>query len=155
MDDASFSKTVRIIVDYQQRSDTTTDITVNVVNGASLPDLEFVRPASTQITTSDTEHLVNTATAPDNAPSTIAKTDSGFVVVWHQSDPSTGFYDIVAQRYDASSAPIGTAFQVNTTTNDYQFSPSVAAVPGGFVVVWQSFNQDGSGYGVYGQRFDA
>jgi len=34
--------------------------------------------------------------------------------------------------------------------------PSITSVSsGGFVVVWQSFEQDGSGYGVYGQRFDS
>ena len=37
-----------------------------------------------------------------------------------------------------------------------QVRPSVTALSdGGFVVTWESWNQDGSGYGVYGQRYDA
>jgi large repetitive protein len=35
-----------------------------------------------------------------------------------------------------------------------QYNSSVAADPAGnFVVVWQSLGQDGSGFGIFGQRF--
>ncbi|PXW89991.1 cadherin domain-containing protein, partial [Nitrosomonas sp. Nm84] len=46
---------------------------------------------------------------------------------------------------------------VNTYTNSYQMSSSIAPLPsGGWVTVWISGGgQDGSGSGVYGQRFDA
>jgi len=44
--------------------------------------------------------------------------------------------------------------QVNSWTTGDQFNPSITSLPdGGFVVVWQSFQQDGSEDGVYGQRF--
>ena len=76
------------------------------------------------------------------------------VVVW------TGFdgvccSDTFAQRFN-SSGPVGSAFQVNTYTTGYQDKPSAAMDPSGnFVVVWQSHpNQDGAGYGIFGQRFD-
>ena len=51
----------------------------------------------------------------------------------------------------------GAEIAVNTTTAGYQFTPvRVAAfADGSFVVTWVSDVQDGSGYGVYGQRFDA
>ncbi|HET9235007.1 MAG TPA: hypothetical protein VFP10_12775 [Candidatus Eisenbacteria bacterium] len=43
---------------------------------------------------------------------------------------------------------------MNTYTPAGQVVPSVAANSmGDFVVVWQSFNQDGSAYGVFGQRY--
>jgi hypothetical protein len=43
---------------------------------------------------------------------------------------------------------------VNTFSVDAQVSPSVAAdAPGNFVVIWDSNLQDGSGYGVFGQRY--
>jgi hypothetical protein len=50
-------------------------------------------------------------------------------------------------------------FLVNTTTtNAQQTSPTGRAVAmaanGSFVAVWSSYGQDGSGWGVYGQRFD-
>jgi hypothetical protein len=53
---------------------------------------------------------------------------------------------------------------VNTTTTSSQFTSSesrgsthavAVARDGSHVVVWSSLNQDGSGWGVYGQRFDA
>ena len=51
-------------------------------------------------------------------------------------------------------SPLGPEFRVNSYTTNTQNYPSVAAVPsGGFVVVWQSAYQDGSNYGVFGQRY--
>ena len=48
----------------------------------------------------------------------------------------------------------GSEFQVNTWTTDYQWNPSITSLPnGGFVVVWESKGQDGSGWGVYGRIF--
>ena len=45
-------------------------------------------------------------------------------------------------------------FQVNTYTSSDQYDPSVTALKdGGFMVSWESNGQDGSGYGIYGQRF--
>ena len=47
-------------------------------------------------------------------------------------------------------------FQVNTYTTDNQQSPAVAMdEAGNFVVVWESYWQDGDWRGVYGQRFNA
>ena len=49
-----------------------------------------------------------------------------------------------------------TEFQVNTYTQSSQNDPSITGLSdGGFVVTWGSDGQDGSGYGVFGQRFDA
>ena len=58
----------------------------------------------------------------------------------------------------ASGQPtrVGTEFQVNTHTPAAQANPSIAAdAAGDFVVVWLSVGQDGSGTGVFGQRFDS
>ncbi len=55
----------------------------------------------------------------------------------------------------AQAPPLSAEFQVNTYTTDLQALPSVAVSPSGaFVVVWVSTGQDGSGEGVFGQRFD-
>lgn len=46
-------------------------------------------------------------------------------------------------------------FQVNTYTDNDQTSASVARLNNDSIIVtWQSQNQDGSGYGIYGQLFD-
>jgi hypothetical protein len=47
----------------------------------------------------------------------------------------------------------GSEFLANTYTTHAQQHPSVAASGTSFVVVWESALQDGSSYGVYGQRF--
>ncbi len=65
-----------------------------------------------------------------------------------------------AAPYDSRVSPqllaVGDEFQINTFTAGQQQNPCVAALSdGGFVVVWQSFGQDGDSYGVYGQRYDA
>jgi large repetitive protein len=51
-------------------------------------------------------------------------------------------------------APLGPEFQVNTYTTLEQWIASVAADgAGNFMVVWPSNGQDGSGQGVFGQRY--
>ena len=50
----------------------------------------------------------------------------------------------------------GGEIQVNTYTAGNQLTPRVAGLSdGGSIVTWQSAGQDGSGLGVYAQRFDA
>jgi hypothetical protein len=85
----------------------------------------------------------------------VAKTSSGFVVVWDDYD------DVFARRFDATGAPLGGPFQVNTATQGFQGSADVAATAdGGFVVAWEDGDfdapgQDGDGYGVFARRYDA
>jgi hypothetical protein len=51
---------------------------------------------------------------------------------------------------------LGTETRVNSQSPNEQSTPDVAVdTDGNFVVAWQSWNQDGSGWGVYGQRYDA
>jgi len=55
-----------------------------------------------------------------------------------------------------SVTPAGPEFQVNGYTPGNQLYPSVAAdADGDFVVAWESNGQDGDGYGVYFQRYNA
>ena len=50
----------------------------------------------------------------------------------------------------------GPEFQVNTYTLHNQKSPKVASDDAGdYVVVWNSHYEDGSGYGVYAQRYNS
>jgi hypothetical protein len=100
------------------------------------------------------EFLVNTVTASSQYASAVAGDSSGnFVVTWMSVQDGSS-YGIYAQRYASSGSAVGPEFRVNTYTTDLQGYPAVAADPAGdFVVVWQSYGQDGSYLGVYGQRY--
>ena len=56
----------------------------------------------------------------------------------------------------AAAQPVGSEFQVNTYTTSDQVGSAVAGdEAGSFVVVWQSDDQDGSYWGIFGQRYDS
>jgi hypothetical protein len=82
-----------------------------------------------------------------------------FVVVWqaqlHPQDPSS--YGVFGQLFEANGNRKGAEFRVNTYTTDRQTFPDVAMdADGDFVVVWESFWQDGPfDLSVFGQRYDA
>lgn len=101
------------------------------------------------------EFLVNTFTGNDQLDPNIGRSGDDFVVVWDSfaGDLSNGA--VFAQRLDASGAPVGTEFIVNTFTPGFQADPKVAGRAGGdFVIVWSSTNnRDGSGMAIVGQRF--
>jgi hypothetical protein len=88
---------------------------------------------------------------------TVAMDDTGnFVVIWSSRYQDGSGYGIYAQRYSALGAPQGNEFLVNTTTIDNQnFSTVAMDADGDFVVSWSSSGQDGSGDGVYAQRYNA
>ncbi len=86
------------------------------------------------------------------------------MVVWasEESDPTDT--SVYAQRYNAAGVPQGAQFRVNTFTTGIQSRPSVAMdSDGDFVVAWQSgtnngavfVGQDGSGSGIYAQRYNS
>jgi hypothetical protein len=108
---------------------------------------------------SGTEFQVNTHTALGQSRPAVSSASSGsFVVVWDGvvGDGGSGFGGVFGQRFDSTGAPSGTEFQVNTYTTSSQYRPAVSVGDdGSFVVVWQSLGQDGSTYGIHGQRFDS
>jgi len=102
------------------------------------------------------EFQVNTnTTESQEEPSVAALADGGFVITWESHNQDGDEEGIFGQRYDSAGSPVGSEFQINTTTLDDQDEPSVTGLnDGGFVVIWESKNQDGDGSGIYGQRFD-
>ena len=102
------------------------------------------------------EFQVNTYTADYQYRPSVAMYDSGsFVIAWQSDGQDGSGGGIYAQRYDAEGGLQGPEFQVNTSTTSHQNFPSVAvSSAGGFVIVWDSYFQDGDGYGVFGQKFD-
>ena len=103
------------------------------------------------------EFKVNTyTTGSQNNPAVAMDDDGDFVVTWQSNAQDASFYSIYGQRYSASGVAQGSEFRVNTYASDAQSNPSVAMDAGGdFVVTWESYGQDGSGSGVYGQRYNA
>ena len=87
-------------------------------------------------------------------PSVAFDTSGDFVVVWTGASQDGSSYGVFGQRYAGSGSPLGPEFPVNTFTTNLQFAPAVASESSGnFVVVWTSSSQDGSSYGVFGQRY--
>jgi hypothetical protein len=101
------------------------------------------------------EFQVNTWTTNDQSnPSITSLSNGGFVVVWQSNRQDGYYYSVYGQRFDSNGRKVGSEFQVNTSTRYDQEDPSITSLPnGGFVVVWQSDEQDGSYYGVFGRIF--
>ncbi|MFO1430156.1 MAG: hypothetical protein U1F76_08460 [Candidatus Competibacteraceae bacterium] len=101
------------------------------------------------------EFPVNTITSSNQQyPAIAMDADGDFVVVWQGPQIVS---DIYARRYDKNGNDLNTPeFRVNTTTTGRQWYPAVAMdAAGDFVVAWQSQGQDGSGWGIYAQRYNA
>ncbi|UCF64077.1 MAG: T9SS type A sorting domain-containing protein [bacterium] len=104
--------------------------------------------------------LVNTTrTHTQTRPQVAIQSDGSFVVVWDSWNQDGSDRGVYGQRFDANGNPVGAEFLVNTTTAYSQARPAVTFIQNGeFVVIWESWNQDvatPSGYGIFGQRFDA
>ena len=99
------------------------------------------------------QFVVNTTfEGPQQNPKVAMNNRRQFIVVWDTKiDPDINEREIFAQRYDSTGEAIGDEFQVNTYIEADQKRPAVAMQKGRkFVTVWQSYGQDGSGYGVFG-----
>ncbi len=103
------------------------------------------------------EFQVNTYISDNQFPRDIAMNSSGdFIIIWDSNGQDGSDRGVYAQRFDSNGNKVGTEFQVNTYTTGYQMSSGIAMnSSGNFITVWQSDGQDGSGYGVYSQRYDS
>jgi hypothetical protein len=106
------------------------------------------------------DFLVNSYTTGNQRAPTVAMDARGeFVVAW-QNDGAfgPGESNVDAQRFDATGAPLGDEFRVNTYTTNYLYTPALVVDPSGnFVVVWASNGSAGTDQdwmSVQGQRFD-
>src|SRR4029079_10704233 len=81
--------------------------------------------------------------------------EGDFVVTWQSLNQDGAYNGIFAQRFSAAGSPAAFEFQVNTYTMFFQVRPAVALdADGDFVIAWESY-RDGSGYGIFAQRFDS
>jgi hypothetical protein len=87
------------------------------------------------------------------APDIAVDNKGNFVAIWVASTPDGT--RVFGQRYNSDGTPRGPEFNAATSKTGNHTSPSVAMNPstGEFVVVWEVRAADGTGLGVYGQRF--
>ena len=103
------------------------------------------------------EFQVNTFTFNHQMhPSIDMEDDGDFIIVWDSASQDGSFDGIYAQRYQADGMSQGSEFRVNTYTTGSQSNPNVGIdSDSNFIITWQSFQQDGSGGGVYAQQYRA
>jgi hypothetical protein len=101
------------------------------------------------------EFAVNEVTTGQQGGASIAMDEQGaFVVTWSGSPTDGDNYGIFARRFDATATPASGEFQVNTYTTGSQIRSGVAqGADGSFLIAWDSSPQDGSGAGMFAQRF--
>lgn len=100
------------------------------------------------------EFVVNTTLAGTQQIACVSmNSEREFVIVWDsETDTGSNQREILGQRYDELFNRLGDEFRANTYTFEDQKYPAVAMREDGrFVTVWQSYGQDGSEYGIFGQ----
>ncbi len=89
----------------------------------------------------------------------VALEDGGFIVFYdHLSNEYTGNYrGLLMHRFAADGTTVGTkGLRANSwNDNSQQFPDAISLPDGGILVAWSSMSQDGDGWGVYAQRYDA
>jgi hypothetical protein len=103
------------------------------------------------------EFRVNTfTTGYQSTPAIGIDADGDLMIAWQSSGQEGSYYDtgIYAQRYNSAGVLQGGEIRVNSYANsDQSFSTIAMDADGDVVIAWQSNGQDGSGYGVYAQRY--
>jgi hypothetical protein len=82
--------------------------------------------------------------------------NSNFVTVWQSmgQDCKQMNNGIYAKIFDENANVTVPEFRVNSYTHGNQEKPSIAKLAdGSFIITWQSYNQDGNGYGIYARHF--
>ncbi|WP_296617829.1 hypothetical protein, partial [Sphingomonas sp.] len=97
------------------------------------------------------ETQVNTTTASvQSTPSIAGLAGGGYIVSWQSFGQDGSSFGIYSRAYDASGNPTTGETLVNTGTAQQQIFPVTAGlVGGGYAIAWESYSQDGSGFGVY------
>lgn len=102
------------------------------------------------------EFRINTCTLGSQYQPSVAMSSTGeFVVVWTSVDQDASGSAVIGQRYYSDGTALGSEFRINSYETDDQSLPCVSLNGiGDFAVVWQSYGQDGDGWGIYGQLYN-
>ena len=100
---------------------------------------------------------VNTYTqSGENRPSIAMDSAGDFVITWDSYGEDGSLEGVYAQRFNAAGTAQGTEFRVNSYTAGNQSFPTAAMDSAGdFVIAYMSNGEDGSGYGIFAQRYNA
>lgn len=84
-------------------------------------------------------------------PRVTTRSANTFVVVWeHDHDDGDQATDIFARCFERSGLPLGDQIPLNEIVAGKQRSPDAATtIDGSLLAVWESDDQDGSGYGLF------
>ena len=77
----------------------------------------------------------------------------GWVIAWQAGSATAGNISVYQQVFDAGGSSRGPRSIISDYTSGPQFHPRVTAIENGWVAVWQSTGQDGSGHGVFMKVF--
>ncbi len=100
------------------------------------------------------EFKINTYTTGTQGTASAVASSSNYMIVWTSEGQDGSLYGIFGQLIDSNGTKIGSEFQVNTYTTDWQNTPSVACNGSDFLIAWMSRNQDGNESGVFAQLLD-
>jgi hypothetical protein len=119
-----------------------------------LPGL-FARRLDIQGIPQEEEFKVNSYWAPHGHPAVAMGRLGNFVVVsenyWIEGPVSSA---VTARVFDLTGLPLGPEFRVNQYSEDFQGAPGVGMdTQGRFVAVWQSWGQDGDGFGIFARQY--
>ena len=106
--------------------------------------------------TNGSEFVVNGSTLKGQGhPDLTSLKDGGFVITWQVHKAGLKLH-IYGQKYAADGTKSGDEFQINTDNGSIHQESSIADLgDGGFVMAWESYDQDGNDRGVFGQRYNA
>ena len=102
------------------------------------------------------EIQVNTTTERNQVWPDVAMHSDGSFVVAFENHLAVTNGNVSAQRFDALGNRVGIEFLVNGTANTDVTRPAIDMdANGNFVIAWQDFGDDGSGPGIFAQRYNA
>lgn len=133
----------------------------SVVSWSSFTDLQSGYDIKARIFNQNspqvTEILVNTSIQNTQSnPAAAIKPNGEFVITWDSWFQDGGDRGVYAQRFDSDGNKLGAEFSVNTTIAYSQAKPRVKYFSDGkIIIIWESYKQDGSGYGMYGRIFNS
>jgi len=95
--------------------------------------------------------IATTVLGAQTQPEMVQLASGDVIFVWQSMDQDGSGAGIFARAVSADGAVWGSEFQVNTTIEGDQVTPTVLSLPdGGYTVIWRSADQS-----IYAQRYDA
>ena len=103
----------------------------------------------------DAFQVNETVAGKQKFPAVASNSGGLFAIAWESESAGETSYDIVVRLHDKNAKPVTSELRANTFTGNWQRWPAIASLgERGFIITWSSEGQDGSGGGVFGQRFD-